>query len=108
MHPLQRQHKMLPPVKMNRLSKYCRREIYSLGTVKRLTVFKHQKSIIRTEEKGRIWWGLNRCHKNQTVVLQASALTTPFETGRKLIYIPENSADKANFLPNSLFEFFFP
>ena len=31
-------------------------EIYSLGTVKRWTAFRHQQTIIRTEETRRIWW----------------------------------------------------
>ena len=75
MHQLQQQHKMLPPVKINRQSKYCRREIYSLGTVKRSTAFKHKKSIIRTEETRRIWH-FNRWQKQQAVVLRASALNT--------------------------------
>ena len=54
-----------PPVKMNRQSKYFRREIYSLGTVKRSTDFKHQKSII-SEETRRIWQGLNQKHTSHS------------------------------------------
>ena len=65
MHPLQRQHKIPNPVKMNRLSKYSRRDIYSLGSVKRSSDFKHKKSIIRAEETRRIWQGLNRRPKEQ-------------------------------------------
>jgi hypothetical protein len=77
---------------MNRLPKYCRREIYSLATVKRSTDFKHQKSIIRTVETSRIWQGLNRWQKKQPVNFRASALTTqPFnpctQLGRKVIYL---------------------
>jgi hypothetical protein len=41
---------MLPPVKMNRLSKYCRREIYSLGTVKRSTDFKNPSLELRKQD----------------------------------------------------------
>ena len=74
-----------PPVKR-------RREIYSLGTVKRSTDFKHQKSIIRTKETRHLE-GLEEPMAKKTSkldTLRASALPTqPFDSctafGKKVI-----------------------